>query len=44
MYLLIKKHKCEISKHLFDSEAELRLHVEAMWKYTDAELIAIVKL
>ena len=44
VYLLIKKHAGSISNHNFATERELKEHLEAMWKFTDAELIAIVKL
>jgi hypothetical protein len=44
MYLLIKKYAGSISHHHFETERELKEHLEAMWKFTDAELIAIVKL
>jgi hypothetical protein len=43
MYLLIKKHAGSISHHHFETERELKEHLEAMWKFTDAELIAIVQ-
>jgi hypothetical protein len=41
-YILIKERNGMRSDHLFGDESELREHLEAMWKFTDWHLVAIV--
>lgn len=43
-YILVKQRGDGISTHRFATEAELREHLEAMWKFTDWHLVSISQM
>ncbi len=43
-YLLIKEKDGKTSSHEFESQGEVLRHLEAMWGYTDWQLVAIVRI